>query len=78
MTGPFSERGCGYGTSIIRTGDPISSGELYNIILEIIDVVPHPDYTVNIEKSAYLENDIAVYKVKDAVLTQVLHSKAKT
>ena len=36
-----------------ETGDiaQISSGEIYNVFLEIQDIIRHPDYTVNIETS---------------------------
>ena len=39
------------------------SEEKYNLNLNIKDIIRHPEYTVNINSSAYLENDIAVFKV---------------
>ena len=41
------------------------SEEQYNIVLDIRDIVKHPNYAVNVDSSAYLENDIAVFKVDD-------------
>ena len=56
-----------------ETGDapPSSSGEEYNIILNIREIIRHPEYTVNIESSAYLQNDIALFKVDDSLLSKV-------
>ena len=56
-----------------ETGDapPVSSGEEYNIVLSINEIVRHPGYTVSIDSSAYLQNDIAVFKVNDQNLSKV-------
>ena len=69
MTGADAEILCGEW----ETGDAPteSSGERYNIILSIRNIVRHPDYTVNVDTSAYLQNDIAVFKINDEVLSQV-------
>ena len=69
MTGEDAEIICGEW----ETGETpsIASGENYNIILPINQITRHPDYTVNIESSAYLQNDIAVFKVDDSGLSQV-------
>ena len=50
---------------------PIASGEKYNVILNIKDVICHPDYTVNTDSSAHIKNDIAVFKVDDSVLSSM-------
>ena len=47
------------------------SGEKYNVILNIREVMRHPDYTVNVDSSAYLQNDIAAFKVDDNILASV-------
>ena len=67
MTGNDAEILCGEW----ETGDAPSeaSGEHYNIVLSIMDIVKHPDYRV-LNTSAYLENDIAVFKVDDSVLSK--------
>ena len=69
MTGNEAEIICGEW----ETGDASqsSTGELYNIILEIKEIVRHEDYAVNVKTSAYLQNDIAVFKVDDTFLSQV-------
>ena len=69
MTGADAEILCGEW----ETGDAPteSSGERYNIILSIRNIVRHPDYTVNVDTSAYLQNDIAVFKINDEVPSQV-------
>ena len=69
MTGNDAEIICGEW----ETGDAsqFSTGELYNIILEIKEIVRHEDYAVNYEASAYLQNDIAVFKVDDTLLSKV-------
>merc|ERR1711971_222343 len=66
MTGTDAEIVCGEW----QTGDtaPTLSGERYNIVLEIYKIVRHPNYRVNIESSAYLQNDIAIFKVNDNLL----------
>ena len=70
MTGNDAEILCGEW----ETGEAPSeaSGEQYNIVLFIMDIVKHPDYRV-LDTSAYLENDIAVFKVDDSVLSMVLN-----
>ena len=69
MTGQDAEILCGEW----ETGDtPASaSGEQYNLILTIREIIQHPDYRVNVESSAYLQNDIALFKVDDQALTEV-------
>ena len=69
MTGQDAEILCGEW----ETGDtPASaSGEQYNLILAIREIIQHPDYRVNVESSAHLQNDIAVFKVDDQSLTEV-------
>ena len=49
-----------------------ASGERYNIALTIKEIVRHPDYVVNSDKTeqSYLENDIAVFKVDESPLSQ--------
>ena len=76
MTGNEAEIICGEW----ETGDASqsSTGELYNIILEIKEIVRHEDYAVNVETSAYLQNDIAVFKVDDTFLTQVSKDSTNT
>ena len=49
----------------------ISSEEEYNIILNIKEIIRHPDYTVNIKTSAYLQNDIAVFKINESPILPV-------
>ena len=48
-----------------------SSGEFYNIKISIEEIVRHPDYKVNEESAAYLQNDIAVFKVDNSILSKV-------
>ena len=69
MTGQDAEILCGEW----ETGNtPASaSGEQYNVILTIREIIQHPDYRVNVESSAHLQNDIAVFKVDDQSLTEV-------
>ena len=69
MTGNDAEIVCGEW----ETGDtaPTLSGERYNIVLDIHNIVRHPNYRVNIESSAYLQNDIAIFKVNDKLLPKV-------
>ena len=54
LTGEDAEIICGEW----ETGSfpPIESGEKYNVILDIKDVIRHPDYTVNIDSSAHIQN----------------------
>ena len=65
MTGEDAEILCGEW----QTGDtpPASSGEQYNIVLNILEIIRHPDYS----SSSYLVNDVAVFKVNDLLLNQV-------
>ena len=74
MTGKDAEIICGEW----ETGDipPIKTGEKYNVVMNIKEIIQHPDYTVNTNSSAYLENDIAVFKVDDKILSK-LHKKWK-
>ena len=69
MTGNDAEILCGEW----ETGDTPSnvSEEGYNIVLNIREIVKHPDYKVNVDSSAYLQNDIAVFKVDDTSLSEV-------
>ena len=48
-----------------------ASEEKYNILLNIREIIKHPDYEVNIDSSGYLQNDIAVFKVDDTTLIKV-------
>ena len=69
MTGDDAEIICGeWETGFLP---PSSSGELYNVVLSVNDIVRHPGYTVNFESSAYLQNDVAVFKVDDTNLSKV-------
>ena len=69
MTGQDAEIICGeWETGNIR---PSLSGEKYNILLDIKEITRHPDYTINIESSAFLQNDIAVFLVDDDILNKV-------
>ena len=65
MTGDDAEILCGEW----QTGDTpsASSGEQYNIVLNILEIIRHPDYN----SSSYLVNDVAVFKVNDLLLNQV-------
>ena len=56
-----------------ETGDtpPTASGEKYNIVLNIKEIIRHPDFTVNLNGSIYIQNDIAVFKVDDTILSKV-------
>ena len=69
MTGQDAEILCGEW----ETGDtpPTSSEERYNILMDIKEIVRHPEYTVNVNTSAYLQNDIAIFKVDDFPLSKV-------
>ena len=69
MTGQDAEILCGEW----ETGDApqTSSGEKYNIFLSINEIKKHPNYTVNINSSAYIQNDIAVFKVDSGPLNEV-------
>ena len=71
MTGHDAEIICGEW----ETGDTpsTSSGERYNIVLSINEIVKHPGYTVNVNSSAFLQNDIAVFKVETNSLPKVGH-----
>ena len=50
-----------------------TSGEAYNIALTVKEIVRHPDYVVNPgTEQSYLQNDIAVFKVDEEPLSQVI------
>ena len=69
MTGSDAEIVCGEW----QTGDyPQSeSGELYNIHLDIKQIVRHPQYNVTLRTSSFLQYDIAVFKVDETQLSPV-------
>ena len=69
MTGSDAEILCGEW----QTGDyPQSeSGELYNIHLDIKQIVRHPQYNVRLKTSQFLQYDVAVFKVDETPLSQV-------
>ena len=69
MTGSDAEIVCGEW----QTGDyPQSeSGELYNIHLDIKQIVRHPDYSVQLDTSSLLQYDVAVFKVDETSIQQV-------
>ena len=69
MTGSDAEIVCGEW----QTGDyPQSeSGELYNILLNIKQIVRHPQYNVMVRLSAFLQYDIAAFKVDETQLSPV-------
>ena len=69
MTGSDAEIVCGEW----QTGDyPQSeSGELYNIHLDIKQIVRHPLYNVTPSSSSFLQYDIAVFKVDETPLSLV-------
>ena len=68
MTGSDAEILCGeWDTSDTPLNE---SGERYNIVLNIREIIKHPNYKVNVDTSAYLLNDIAVFKV-DTALSKV-------
>ena len=70
MTGEDAEIICGeWETGTIPSE---VSGEKYNIILNIKAITRHPDYTVNINSSAYLQNDIAAFKVDDSISSNLM------
>ena len=68
MTGHDAEIICGEW----ETGDApsASSGERYNIVLSIDEIVKHPGYTVNVNSSSFWQNDIAVFKVDEGPLSE--------
>ena len=70
MTGSDAEILCGEW----QTGDyPQSeSGELYNIHLDIKQIVRHPQYNVRLRTSQFLQYDVAVFKVDETLLQEVL------
>ena len=70
MTGSDAEIVCGEW----QTGDyPQSeSGELYNIHLDIKQIVRHPQYNVRLRTSSFLQYDVAVFKVDETLLQEVL------
>ena len=69
MTGSDAEIVCGEW----QTGDyPQSeSGELYNIHLDIKQIVRHPNYSVQLETSSLLQYDVAIFKVDETSIQQV-------
>ena len=67
MTGVDAEIICGDW----ETGVTYYHGEKYNLILEIKDIIRHPEYTVRINSSAYLQNDIAVFKVNTSLISRL-------
>ena len=69
MTGFDAEILCGeWDTS---DTPPTESGERYNIVLNIREIIKHPNYEVNIDTFGYLQNDIAVFKVEETTLSEV-------
>ena len=70
MTGDDSEIICGEW----ETGEtaPSESGEVYNIILPIKNILRHPDYTISRGElnSQFVANDLAVFFVDDEELKQ--------
>ena len=73
LTGVDAEILCGEW----EAGDvpPSSSGEEYNLFIKIKNIIRHPEYTINIETSAYLQNDIAIFKVDESQLSKVKLNK---
>ena len=70
MTGSDADILCGEWDSNGNT-DPSTSGERFNIALTIKEIVRHPDYIVNPStEQSYLENDIAVFKVEEGLLSE--------
>ena len=70
MTGDDADILCGEWDSN-GNNDASTSGEAYNIELPIKEIVRHPDYVVNpITDNSYLENDIAVFKVDESLLSE--------
>ena len=67
MTGEDAEIICGEW----ETGISYYHGERYNLIMDIKDIIRHPKYAVNINSSAYLVNDIAVFKVNENVISRL-------
>ena len=67
MTGEHAEILCGEW----QTGDlsPEDSQEEFNILLPILEILRHPDYTLGSSGQAYLANDVAVFKVDDRELS---------
>ena len=71
MTGSDAEILCGeWDTS---DTPPSQTGERYNIILNIREIIKHPNYEVNADSSAYILNDIAIFKVDETALSKVKH-----
>ena len=69
MTGSDAEILCGeWDTSDMPSSQ---SGERYNIALNIREIIKHPKYEVNFDTSAYLLNDIAIFKVDETTLSEV-------
>ena len=71
MTGQDAEILCGEW----ETGATPSnvSEEKFNIFLSIKEIIRHPNYLVNVNSSAYLQNDVSVFKVDDSILMEVLY-----
>ena len=67
MTGEDAEIICGDW----ETGVTYYHQEKYNLILNINDIIRHPDYTVRTNSSAYLENDIAIFKVNESFISRL-------
>ena len=67
MTGEDAEIICGEW----ETGNSYNSEENYNLILNIKEVIRHPDYAVNTDSSAYLVNDVAVFKVDETLISRL-------
>ena len=71
MTGSDADILCGEWDSNGNT-DPSTSGERFNIALTIKEIVRHPDYRNNLDnEQSYLQNDIAIFKVDENVLSKV-------
>ena len=69
MTGSDAEIVCGeWQTGIYPQSE---SGELYNIHLDIKQIVRHPQYNVTLRTSSFLQYDIAVFKVDETPLSLV-------
>ena len=69
MTGQDAEILCGEWDTY--DAPSTESGERYNIVLNIRDIIKHPKYVVSVDTSGYLQNDIAIFKVDDTTLSKV-------
>ena len=67
MTGEDAEIICGEW----ETGISYYHEEKYNLIMNIIDIIRHPEYVINTNSSAYLVNDIAVFKVDESFISRL-------